>query len=101
MRPSSAAGKFERGDQDRFYCTYASFDTFRFPPDFEMSRVSVICTWWLTALTISYTVRAATVEPVRASISTPVLWVTRQVQLIITSFPSKEISIFTWSSGNG
>jgi hypothetical protein len=47
--------------------------TARFPPDLLMSTVSSIRTLCETALTMSYTVRAAMLAPVRASISTPVL----------------------------
>jgi hypothetical protein len=76
--------------------------TVRFPPDLLMSTVSSIRTRWETALTMSYTVRAAMLAPVMASISTPVLCVTRHSHwMTATDDPAIVMSTFTESSGRG
>src|SRR6185312_13535102 len=49
--------------------------TSRLPPDFSSSRTRSITISCDSALHMSYTVSAATLAPVRASISTPVLCV--------------------------
>jgi len=85
-----------------FFLFLAFQPTSRFPPDLLVRIVCSIRMLWLTALTMSYTVSAATVAPVRASISTPVLWVTRHSQVMIAIlFFSNWISICTLSSGKG
>src|SRR5476649_1960349 len=64
---AAAAGEYQAIDG----CAHRRF-TLRLPPDFSSRRTLVICISWESALHMSYTVSAATVAPVSASISTPV-----------------------------
>src|SRR5579883_1276840 len=80
--------------------------TRRLPPDFSSSLTLAISISCDSALHMSYTVSAATVAPVSASISTPVLWRTATSQRIASSVaetnvtPNSQCSIASgWQNG--
>src|SRR5574340_1584567 len=77
-RCRDAAGGFQHGSRERSYNPANRWSYFEarnlpdLPPLLKRSFNSVISISWSIALHISYTVRAATAAPVKASISTPV-----------------------------
>lgn len=73
----------------------------RLPPVLDMSAVSSRTMSWDNPLSMSYTVRAAMDAPIMASISTPVLWVTRTVQSTWMTLPSSTRFMSTLQSSIG
>src|SRR5690606_40700851 len=73
----------------------------RLPPLLETSCTGPMRMSCDSALHMSYTVSAATLAPVSASISTPVVCVTDTWQVITSPVRVARMSIFTPSSGSG